>query len=130
MKKQVLISAIMGMGFGFPVTLLCMFLFGSDHADLWRLLVWMVASALYGVFSAWISGQKTDLPLLGMVGLHAGGCTVITLAAVLICGYVRSVLDVVPVLLAAVAIYVVIYGICVWFMKCNERKINQALRKK
>ena len=130
MKKNYLFNAIVGMGFGFPITLLCMVLIGGYKEVLREFIVWMVASALYGVLSGVIYNWKNDLPLWGAVGLHAVGCLTITMAAAMICGYVKSVTDVLPVLIPAVIVYLVVYAICVLMMKRSEKQVNKALEEK
>ena len=130
MKKNYVLNAIIGMGFGFPVTLLCMTLFGGFHGVIRELLIWMIASALYGILSGILFDRKNDLPLIAVVGIHFLGCTAITMGAALLCGYVAAVKDVLPVMIPAVVIYAVIYGICFLLMKQNEKKINQVLKEK
>ena len=129
MKKYVL-NAIIGMGFGFPITLLCMALIGGYNAVVQEFLVWMVASALYGVLSTVMNSEKIDLPLPASIGLHALGCIVITMGAALLCGYIKSIADVLPVLLPALVIYIVVCLICFLLMKQNEKEINKALKEK
>ena len=129
MKKYVL-SAIIGMGFGFPITLLCMALIGGYNAVVQEFLVWMVASALYGVLSTIMNETKFDLPLPVSIGLHFFGCVVITMGAALLCGYVSSIADVLPVLIPAVIIYAVVCLICFLLMKQNEKAVNKALEEK
>lgn len=129
MKKYVL-SAIIGMGFGFPITLLCMALIGGYNAVVQEFLVWMVASALYGVLSTIMYETKFDLPLPVSIGLHFFGCVVITMGAALLCGYVSSIADVLPILIPAVIIYAVVCLICFLLMKQNEKAVNKALEEK
>ena len=129
MKKYVL-NAIIGMGFGFPITLLCMALIGGYNAVMKEFLVWMAASALYGVLSTIMNETKFDLPLPVSIGLHFFGCVVITMGAALLCGYVSSIADVLPILIPAVVIYAVVCLICFLLMKQNERQINKALEEK
>ena len=62
MKKYVL-NAIIGMGFGFPITLLCMSLIGGYNEVVREFFVWMVASALYGLLSTVMDSKKFDMPL-------------------------------------------------------------------
>jgi uncharacterized membrane protein len=130
MKKNLVMSALIGMGFGFPVTLLCMGIFGGFNPVVREFLIWMTASALYGILSGVLFDYKNDLPLIAAIGIHFLGCVAITVGAALICGYVSSVAGVIPVLIPFVAIYVVIYGICFLAMKNNEKQINQALKEK
>ena len=108
MKKYVL-NAIIGMGFGFPITLLCMALIGGYNAVVQEFLVWMVASALYGVLSTIMNETKFALPLPVSIGLHFFGCVVITMGAALLCRYVSSIADVLPILIPAIGIYFVVY---------------------
>ena len=129
MKKYVL-NAIIGMGFGFPITLLCMALIGGYNAVVQEFLVWMVASALYGVLSTIMNETKFALPLPVSIGLHFFGCVVITMGAALLCGYVSSIADVLPILIPAVIIYAVVCLICFLLMKQNEKAVNKALEKK
>lgn len=129
MKKYVL-NAIIGMGFGFPITLLCMILIGGYNAVMKEFLVWMAASALYGVLSTIMDEKKFDMPLLVSIGLHFVGCVVITMGAALLCGYVSSIADVLPILIPAVVIYAVVCLICFLLMKQNEKAVNKALEEK
>ena len=129
MKKYVL-NAIIGMGFGFPITLLCMVLIGGYNAVVQEFLIWMVASALYGVLSTVMDSKKFDIPLLVSIGLHALGCIVITMGAALLCGYINSIAAVLTILIAALVIYTVVCLICFLLMKQNEKQINNALEEK
>jgi hypothetical protein len=129
MKKYVL-NAIIGMGFGFPITLLCMLLIGGYNPVMREFLVWMAASALYGVLSTVMDSEKMDLPLPASIGLHALGCIVITMGAALLCGYIHSVADVLPILIPAIIIYLVVCFVCFLLMKQNEKQINKALEEK
>ena len=129
MKKYVL-NAIIGMGFGFPITLLCMISIGGYNTVMNEFLVWMAASALYGILSTLMDEKKFDMPMPVSVGLHFFGCVVITMGAALLCGYVRSVADVLPILIPAIIIYLVIYFICFLLMKQKEKQINKALEER
>ena len=129
MKKYVL-NAIIGMGFGFPITLLCMILIGGYNAVMKEFLVWMAASALYGVLSIIMDDMKSDMPLPVSIGLHFLSCVAITMGAALLCGYISSIADVLPILIPAIAIYFVVYFICFLLMKQNEKAVNKALEEK
>ena len=124
MKKYVM-SAIIGMGFGFPITLLCMVLIGGYNAVVQEFLVWMVASALYGVLSTAMNSKKFDIPLLVSIGLHALGAIVITMGAALLCGYIHSSADVRPILIPALVIYIVVCLICFSFCFISKKQIKQ-----
>ena len=129
MKKYVL-NAIIGMGFGFPITLLCMILLGGYNVVMKEFLVWMAASALYGVLSTVMDEKKFDMPMPVSIGLHFFGCVAITMGAALLCGYISSVADVLPILIPVIAIYFVVYFICFLLMKQNEKAVNKALEEK
>ena len=129
MKKYIL-NAIIGMGFGFPITLLCMLLIGGYNVVMREFLVWMAASALYGVLSTVMDNKKLDMPLPVSIGLHALGCIVITMGAALLCGYIQSVADVLPILIPAILIYLVVCLVCFLLMKQTEKQINKALEEK
>lgn len=129
MKKYIL-NAIIGMGFGFPITLLCMILIGGYNVVMREFLVWMAASALYGVLSTVMDSKKLDMPLPVSIGLHALGCIVITMGAALLCGYIQSVADVLPILIPTILIYLVVCLVCFLLMKQTEKQINKALEEK
>lgn len=127
MKKHYFLNAIIGMGFGFPITLLCMAVIGGYREELKEFLVWMVASALYGLLTSAVFNRKTDLPLWCSIGLHAVGCLTITILAALICGYLTKFSDVLLLLIPALIVYLLVYGVCVLMSKQNEKKVNKAL---
>ena len=129
MKKYIL-SGIIGMGFGFPSTLLCMTLIGGFNPVIKELLVWMVASALYGLLTVAMFSKKLEMPMPVSFGLHFAGIVAITLGAALICGYVTSFVDVLPVLIPMVVIYVLVCILCFLLMKKDEKQINEALEKR
>lgn len=128
--KKYLLSAIIGMGFGFPITLLCMVLIGGYNGVIREFGVWMIASALYGLLSMILDNDHLDLPLPLSIGLHFFGCVAITVGAALFNGYIRSIADVLPVLIPAVLIYIVVCLICFLLMKQKEKQINKALQEK
>ena len=129
MKKYVL-NAIIGMGFGFPITLLCMILIGGYNSVMKEFLVWMAASALYGVLSTIMDEKQFDMLLPVSVGAHFFGCVAITMGAAWLCGYIGSVADVLPILIPVILIYFVVYFICFLLMKQNEKAVNKALEEK
>ena len=129
MKKYVL-NAILGMGFGFPITLLCMILLGGYNVVMKEFLVWMAASALYGLLSTVMDEKKFDMPLPVSIALHFFGCVAITMGAALLCGYISAIADILPILIPVIVIYFVVYFICFLLMKQNEKQINKALEEK
>lgn len=130
MKKELIERAIIGMGYGFPITLLCMTLIGGYNGVIRELLVWMIASALYGILSAAMFSGELEWPLPALLGVHCVGCLAITIAAAAINGYVTDAASALPVLLPFAVIYAAVYGVCVWLMKRSEKQINEALKDK
>jgi len=129
MKKYV-VNAIIGMGFGFPITLLCMLMIGGYNPVMKEFLVWMAASALYGVLSTVMDEKKFEMPLPVSIGLHFFGCAVITMGAALLCGYVSSLGDILPVMIPVIIIYAAVCLVCFLLMKQNEKAVNKALEEK
>lgn len=130
MKTNYVEYAVVGMGIGFPITLVCMTLVGGFNDVVAEFLVWMIASALYGVLSGVLFYRKNDLSLPAEMALHCLGCLIVTVAAAAICGYVDSVLTILlGVLPVFVVIYALVYAFCIFLMKENEKQINQALNK-
>ena len=129
MKKYVA-NALVGMGFGFPVTLLCMTLFGGYSTVVKEFFVWMIASALYGILATVMDSSKNEMPMPVSFGIHFFGCVAITLGAALLNGYVTSLTDLIPILVPTLVIYAAICGICFWLMKKNEKEVNKALENK
>lgn len=128
--KKYIIAAISGMGFGFPITLLCMTLIGGYNAVVQEFLIWMIASACYGIVSVVLYGKKTELALPLSIGLHLFGCIAITVAAAMLCGYLTSLADVLPILIPTLVIYVAVCAVCFLLMKQNEKEINKKLEEK
>ena len=128
--KKYIVNAIIGMGFGFPITILCMCLFGGFQAVHFELLVWMVASALYGLLATVMDNPKWELPLPLSFGIHFFGCVAITLGAAAVCGYLSRFVDVLLILAPTIVIYIAVCGICFLLMKKNEKEINKALEEK
>lgn len=129
MKKYVA-NAFVGMGFGFPVTLLCMTLFGGYNAVVKEIFVWMIASALYGILATVMDSSKNEMPMPLSLGIHFFGCVAITLGAALLNGYIANLTDLIPILIPTLVIYVAICGICFWLMKKNEKEVNKELEGK
>ena len=128
--KKYAIGALTGMGFGFPITLLCMILFGGYNPVLREFLIWMSASALYGLLSVVMNSKKFDMPLPLSIGLHFVGIVGITLGAAALCGYLNGIVSALLILVPTVVIYVVVYFVCFLLMKKEEKTINKALEDK
>ena len=128
MKKNYLLNTIIGMGFGFPITLLCMTLMSGYSEVIREFLVWMVASALYGLLSGVFFNLKSNLPLPVAIIAHCLGCMTITAGAAAICGYAESFLSgLLGILPVFAAVYAAVYVVCFFLMKNDEKQINKAL---
>lgn len=128
--KKLLENAIVGMGWGFPATLLCMMLIGGYNEILKEFLVWAAASACYGILSGMMFRGELEWPLPVTLAVHCGGCLAITVAAAVINGYVSDVPSALPILIPFAVVYAVVYAACVWMMKRSEKEINEALNEK
>lgn len=123
-------SALTGMGIGFVATTASVIAISGIDGVGMELLVWLVASALFGIISALVFYTPNALPLPAAMILHFIGCAIVAVTAVVVCGYFDSVKDIVAHFLPVfLVIYAGIYLMCLLIMKHNERLINQALRK-
>lgn len=133
MNKNGLISKIMfacllGIGVGIPITLTCIISMGGFNDTIKEILVWTVASALFGVMSVVTFGNDRMNFILATV-LHCLGCFGITVGTCAINGYAdKSSFG--YLLLIFVIIYGVLYGGSLISMKINAKKANEALSKK
>lgn len=119
--------ALTGIGYGIPVTLLCMTLIGGWQEPLGEFTVWTVASALIGILSGIAFGsEKLTLPMT--LAIHGTGTFAIVVGACWFCGYASSFIrlftGVLPVFLI---VYAAIYGINYFLIKQEEKRINAAL---
>jgi hypothetical protein len=130
MKKnnESLISfALSGTGIGFPITALCMLLIGGYNGATREILIWMAASALFGVVSG-LFFRKQDVNLLMATGLHFVCCLGIASTAGWLCGYAESFLSLVGSILPVfVLVYAVVYLSIFFSMKREAERINKAL---
>ena len=121
--------ALAGTGIGFPVTALCMVLIGGNNQATREVLIWMTASALFGVVSG-LFFRKDDLNLLTATTLHFICCLLIASTAGWLCGYASSFLELLGAMLPVfVLVYTVVY-LCVFLtMKREATQINKALEE-
>ena len=130
MKKnnESLISfALAGTGIGFPVTVLCMTLVGGYNQATRELLIWLAASALFGVVSG-LFFRKEDVKLLTATVLHFVCCLGIAAAAGWLCGYGDSFLNLLGAMLPVfLLVYAAVYLAVFFAMKREAAQINQAL---
>lgn len=116
-----------GTGIGFPVTALCMLLIGGFNQATKEILIWVVASGLFGVASG-LFFQKLNLKLLTASALHFVFCLVIGSGAGWLCGYADSFL---ALLTGMLPVFVLVYGIvylCIYLsMRREAEQINKAL---
>lgn len=116
-----------GTGIGFPVTAVCMLLIGGLNQATKEILIWVVASGLFGLASG-LCFQKLNLKLLTASALHFVFCLVIGAGAGWLCGYADSFLELlsgmVPVF---VLVYAAVYLSIYLSMKREAERINKAL---
>lgn len=127
--KNIVLACISGIGIGMPVTLLCMALIGGWNSAVKEVLVWLVASALFGVLSLIFNSVKLPLPL--STGIHCVGCLAVTCTACTINGYSDNFFSMlIAILPVFVIVYAVIYGVTLINAKLEAKKINEDLNNK
>ena len=130
-RTSVIQSMIMGMGIGFPVTLICMTVIGGFNPVIREFLTWAVASALYGVISYLLFRKEESMGIPAILGLHCLCCAAITVGAVMVCGYVQSLGRILVAILPVFAVvYLMIFGFFYGCIKWEEKKVNRALEQK
>ena len=116
-----------GTGIGFPITALCMLLIGGYNSATREILVWMVASALFGLTSG-LFFQKLNLTLITATALHFACSLGIASGAGWLCGYADSFLALLGGMLPVfVLVYAVVYLSIFCIMKREAKQINKAL---
>lgn len=126
--KNIILACITGIGIGMPVTILCMALIGGWSDAVKEVLVWLVASALFGVLSLIFNSGKLNLIL--STAIHCVGCLAVTCTACTINGYSNNFFDMLlAVLPVFVVVYVVIYASALISAKKEAKKITESLNK-
>ena len=119
--------ALNGTGIGFPVTALCMLLIGGCNQATREILIWMTASALFGLISGLFFGNQS-MKLLTATVLHFVCCLTIASVAGWLCGYAGSFLELLMAMVPVfVLVYVVVYVAVFFAMKKEAQQINKAL---
>ena len=119
--------ALSGTGIGFPVTAVCMLLIGGYNEVTREVLIWMAASALFGIASG-LFFQKLNLKLLTATALHFVCCLGIASTAGWLCRYADSFLELVGSMVPMfVLVYAVVYLATFFAMKREAAQINKAL---
>ena len=122
--------AISGAGIGFPVTAVCMLLIGGYNQATRELLIWMLASVLFGLTSGLVF-QKLNLKLIAATALHFVCCLIIASTAGWLCGYAESFGALLGGMLPMfVLVYAVVYLASFFGMKREAEQINRALEEK
>lgn len=135
MKKKVMEHAIVGLGIGFVITTICLWIFRLNEATgaevMREFTVWLVASALYGLISL-IYDSNMPLPLSCVI--HFVSCAVVTFAASClsgIMGYFAAWYEwFIYVLPVFVLIYCIIGAGVVIVERCQTKKMNEKISKK
>lgn len=126
--KNIILACITGIGIGMPVTVLCMALIGGWNDTVKEILVWLVASALFGVLSLIFNSGKLNLFL--STAIHCVGCLAVTCAACTINGFSDNFFDILLSVLPVFAVvYIVIYSTAMISAKKEAKKITESLNK-
>lgn len=127
--KNVILACISGIGIGMPITLLCMTLIGGYNGVIREFLVWLIASALFGVLSLVFQSSKINFIVATII--HCIGCLLVTCTSCAVIGYsdnfVSILLAVLPIF---VVVYAVIYTVSIITMKKEAKKANEALKSR
>lgn len=127
--KDIILACITGVGVGMPVTIICMIILGGWTGVVKEFLVWLVASALFGVLSILFKNSKLALPII--TAIHSAGCLIITCSACAINGYSDSFWSIlISVLPVFAVVYAVIYIVTLLSAKAEAKKINEVLNSK
>lgn len=127
--KNLVLALISGIGIGMPITILCMALIGGWNSIIKEFLVWIVASALFGILSLIFNSNKMNLILSTVI--HCVGCLAVTCGACTIIGYSDNFFDILLFVLPVFAVvYAVIYGITIINAKKEAKKITETLNNK
>ncbi len=127
--KDIVLACISGIGIGMPVTIICMLILGGWNETIKEFLVWLVASALFGVLSILFKNSRISLPII--TAIHCVGCLIITCTACAINGYSDSFWSIlISVLPVFVVVYAAIYITTLIAAKAEAKKINDALNSK
>lgn len=125
---KIMFACLIGIGVGIPITLICIISMGGFNDTIKEILVWTVASALFGVMSVVTFGNDRLNFILATV-LHCIGCFGITVGTCAINGYADKG-SFGYLLIIFVVVYSLLYGSSLISMKINARKANEALQKK
>ncbi len=127
--KNIILACISGIGIGMPITLLCMILIGGWNSAVKEILVWLAASALFGMLSLIFGTVKLSLPLT--TAIHCVGCLAITCTACTINGYSDSFFSILLAVLPVFAvIYIAIYTVTLLSAKKEAKEITESLNNK
>ncbi len=125
---KIMFACLLGVGIGVPITLICIISMGGFNDTIREILVWTIASALFGVLSVFTFGNDR-LNFIVATLLHCAGCFGITVGTCAINGYADKG-SFGYLLLIFVIVYGVLYGGSLISMKINAKKANEALDKK
>ena len=126
--KNTLMACITGIGVGMPISILCISTLGGFDETVKEVLVWLVASALFGLLSLIFNSGKLNLIL--STAIHCVGCLAVTCGACTINGYSNNFFEILVSVLPVFAIvYIVIYSAAMISAKAEAKKINESLSK-
>ncbi len=127
--KNTILACISGIGIGMPITLICMILIGGWNSAVKEMLVWLVASALFGILSLIFNNYKTNLLLATVI--HCVGCLAVTCTACTINGYSENFFSMLLAILPVfIVVYAVIYSVAMINAKKEAKRITESLKNK
>lgn len=133
MKQKIINHLIIGMGFGFPITTISLWIFrvyeAPGMAVMQEFTSWLAASALYGLISLI---YDSDIPLPLSIALHFTGCAAVTFGASFASGlmeYMKWYEWFKYVLPYFVIVYIIIGAVVTLTRICETKKINEKINK-
>lgn len=135
MKKKIAEHLMVGLGIGFVVTTVCLWIFKLNEATgaevMREFTTWLVASACYGLISLI---YDSDIPFPLSLIIHFIACATITFIA----SYISGIMDYfmnwyewfIYVLPVFIGIYLIIGAGITIATRCQAKKINEKINEK
>lgn len=134
MKKKIAEHLIVGLGIGFVVTTVCLWIFKLNEATgaevMREFTTWLVASACYGIISLI---YDSDIPFPLSLAVHFIACATVTFIASYVSGIIHYFAHwyewFVYVLPVFIVIYLIIGAGMTIATKCQAKKMNEKINK-
>lgn len=134
MRKKITDHIIYGLGIGFLVTTVSLWLFGLAEAPgiavMRQFTTWLAASALYGLISLI---YDTDIPFPSSLAIHFAACAAVTYAASAVSGIMEFIrwYEWFKFVLPYFVVTYIIIGFCVTIIsRCGTEKINKIIKNR